>query len=68
MPKSIKRYDEKNSTAQYDKNATELIAEAIRWEQQALTASTEESAAEYRAKAQDLRHKALEALQLRKTL
>jgi hypothetical protein len=29
MPKSIKRYDEKNNTAQYDKNATELIAEAV---------------------------------------
>jgi len=25
MPKSIKRYDQNNITAQYDKNATELI-------------------------------------------
>jgi hypothetical protein len=67
MPKSIKRYDEKNITAQYDKNATELIAEAVKWEQQADAATTPESAKEYRAKAQELRNKALEALQLRKT-
>ena len=68
MPKSIKRYDEKNNTAQYDKNATELIAEAVQLEQQAATAKTAESATEYRAKAQELRNKALEALQLRKSL
>jgi len=68
MPKSIKRYDGKNNTDQYDKNATELIAEAIQLEQQAATATTPESATEYRAKAQELRKRALEALQLRKTL
>ena len=68
MPKSIKRYDEKNNTAQYDKNATELIAEAVKWEPQAVTATTAESATECRAKAQELRNRALEALQLRKTL
>jgi hypothetical protein len=68
MPKSIKRYDEKNNTAQYDKNATEFIAEAVRWEQQAVAATTPESATECRAKAQELRNRALEALQLRKTL
>jgi hypothetical protein len=33
MPKSIKRYDEKYNAAQYDKNATELIAEAVNLEQ-----------------------------------
>jgi hypothetical protein len=68
MPKSIKRYDEKNNAAQYDKNATELIAEAIQLEQQAAIATTAESATECRAKAQELRNKALEALQVRKTL
>jgi len=67
MPKSIKRYDEKNNAAQYDKNATELIAEALSWEQQAVAATTPESAAECRAKAQELRDRALEAFQLRKT-
>jgi hypothetical protein len=68
MPKSIKRYDQNNIAAQYDKNATELIAEAVKWEQQADTATTPESAAECRAKAQELRNRALEALQLRKML
>jgi hypothetical protein len=68
MPKSIKRYAENNITAQYDKNATELIAEAVKWEQQADTATSPESAAEYRAKAQELRNRALSALQLRITL
>ena len=68
MPKSMKRYDEKNNAAQYDKNATELIAEAVELEQQAATATTPESATECRAKAQELRNRALEALQLRKTL
>jgi hypothetical protein len=68
MPKSIKRYAEDNITAQYDKNATELIAEAVRWEREADTATTPESAKEYRAKAQELRNRALEALQLRKAL
>ena len=68
MPKSIKRYDGKNNTDQYDKNATELIAEAIQLEQQAAIATTPESATECRAKAQELRNKALEALQVRKTL
>jgi hypothetical protein len=68
MPKSIKRYAENNIAAQYDKNATELIAEAVKWEQQADTATSPESATEYRAKAQELRNKALVALQLRITL
>lgn len=68
MPKSIKRYAEDNIAAQYDKNATELIAEAVRWERQADTATTPESAVEYRAKAQELRNRALKALQLRKAL
>jgi hypothetical protein len=68
MPKSIKRYAEGNIAAQYDKNATELIAEAVRWERQADTATTPELAVEYRAKAQELRNRALEALQLRKAL
>lgn len=68
MPKSIKRYDEKNNAAQYDKNASELIAEAVELEQQAASATTPESAMEFRAKAQELRNRALEVLQLRKTL
>ena len=68
MPKSIKRYAEDSITAQYDKNATELIAEAVRWEREADTATTPEWATEYRAKAQELRNRALEALQLRKAL
>jgi hypothetical protein len=68
MPKSIKRFDEKDNAAQYDKTATELIAEAIQFEQQAATATTPESATECRAKAQELRNRALEALQHRKTL
>jgi hypothetical protein len=68
MPKSIKRYAEDNITAQYDNNATELIAEAVRWEREADTVTTPESATEYRAKAQELRNRALEALQLRKAL
>ena len=68
MPKSIKRYAEDNIAAQYDKNATELIAEAVRWEREVDTATTPESATEYRAKAQELRNRALEALQLRKAL
>ena len=55
MPKSIKRYDKKDNAAQYDKNTTELIAEAVSWEQQAETA-TPDSAKEYRAKAQELRN------------
>ena len=67
MPKSIKRYDDKNTTAQYDKNATDLIAEAIEWEQRAEAATTPESATGCRAKAQESRNKALEALQPRKT-
>ena len=29
MPKSIKRFDEKDNAAQYDKTTAELIAEAI---------------------------------------
>jgi hypothetical protein len=68
MPKSIKRYAEDNIAAQYDKNATELIAEAVMWEREADAATTPESATEYRAKAQELRNRALEALQLRKAL
>ena len=68
MPKSIKRYDEKDNAAQYDKNTTELIAEAVNCERQAETATTPESAKEYRAQAQALRNRAMEALQLRKTL
>jgi hypothetical protein len=68
MPKSIKRYDEKDNAAQYDKNTTELIAEAVNWERQAETATTRELAKEYRSKAQDLRNRALEMLRLRKTL
>lgn len=68
MPKSIKRYDENNTTAQHDRNATELIAEAVELERQAEAATTPESAAEYRAKAQGLRNRALQALQLRKNL
>jgi hypothetical protein len=68
MPKSIKRYDQNNISAQYDKNATELIAEAVKWEQQADAATTPESATECRAKAQELRNRALEALQVRKML
>jgi hypothetical protein len=67
MPKSMKRYDENNTTAQYDKNATELIAEAVELERQA-EAATPELAMEYRAKAQELRDRALQALQLRKSL
>jgi len=45
-----------------------LIAEAVRWEREVDTATTPESATEYRAKAQELRNRALEALQLRKAL
>jgi hypothetical protein len=37
-------YAEDNIAAQYDKNATELIAEAVRWEREADTATTPESA------------------------
>jgi hypothetical protein len=51
MPKSIKRFDEKDNAGQYDKNTTEPIAEAVNWEQQAEAATTPESAKEYRAKA-----------------
>jgi len=68
MPKSIKRFDENNTSAQYDKNATELIAEAIELERQAKAATTPESAAECRTRAQELRIRALQALQVRQTL
>jgi hypothetical protein len=65
MPKSIKRFAEDSTGANYDKNATELIAEAVRLEQQASAEAIPEAAAECRAKAQNLRNRALQALQLR---
>ena len=68
MPKSIKRYAEDNTGDLHDKDATELIAEAIRLEQEASAATTPELAAEYRAKAQELRNRALQALQPRTAL
>lgn len=68
MPKHRERFEDDNVAGQYEKDATELIAEAIRLEQQASAEANPESAAEYRAKAQELRNKALEALQIRRNL
>jgi hypothetical protein len=57
------RYAENSIVARYDKRATEFMREVVKWERQAERAASPESKKKYQRKAQEVRKKALDALE-----
>ena len=56
------RYAENTAAAYYDKQVTEYMAKAVRWEEQADKTPNPKSKQKYLQKGQEYRQKAMEAL------
>ena len=57
------RYAENPTAAYFDNEAVRFSSQAAKWDKQADTARTDRTRTKYRAKAQELRNKAIEALE-----